>query len=233
MGRVWVIAKKMFSVSLVFNALLTIACCMSILGGYYWFDLGWKPFAPYIIDGAVFWFAIAAAVINIYPSAMVGRKLHTGRFLFHHYLYGLIVIACAVLYIFFFTSESLLTIFFVNNTSVEVNIGRFFFLGGLALLLDDLPDVSQRIEGHLNWLKDKARKVPVFMGVVQAVTGAVSLYIAAAIIWSMINVPEWITVANILVLGSILITGIVSFVFIKRRFWHTIEPNGIREAHKH
>ena len=111
-GRAWVIAKKMFSVSLVFNALLTIACCMSILGGFYWFNLGWKPFAPYLIDGNIFWFAIAAAVINIYPSAMVGRKLHTGRFLFHHYLYGLIVIACAVLYIFFFTPESLLTIFF-------------------------------------------------------------------------------------------------------------------------
>jgi hypothetical protein len=233
MGRAWVIAKKMFSVSLVFNALLTIACCMSILGGFYYFNLGWQPFAPYLINGAIFWFAIAAAVINIYPSAMVGRKLHTGRFLFHHYLYGLIVIACSILYIFFFTPESLLTIFFVNNTSVEVNIGRFFFLGGLALLLDDLPDVSERIEGHLNWLKEKARQVPRAIGILQAVTGAVSLYVAAAILWGMINVPEWVTVANILVLGSVLITGVVSFVFIKRRFWHNMEPNHPKEAHKH
>jgi hypothetical protein len=233
MGRIWTIAKKMFSVSLVFNALLTIACCMSILGGFYWFNQGWKPFEPYLIDGAVFWFAIAAAVINIYPSAMVGRKLHTGRFLFHHYLYGIFVIVCAVLYIFFFTQESLLTIFFVNNTSVEVNIGRFFFLGGLALLLDDLPDVSSRIEGHLNWLKDKARQIPRIIGIAQAVTGAVSLYIALALIWGMINVPEWLTVANILVVGSTLITGILSFVFIKRRFWHKIEPNGPKEAQKH
>ena len=101
------------------------------------------------------------------------------------------------------------------------------------MLLDDLPDVSERIEGRLNWLKDKARQVPRAIGILQAVTGAVSLYIAAAIIWSMINVPDWVTVANILVLGSILITGIVSFVFVKRRFWHTIEPNGPEEAHKH
>jgi hypothetical protein len=233
MGRAGVIAKKMFSVSLVFNALLTIACCMSILGGFYWFNLGWKPFAPYLINGNIFWFAIAAAVINIYPSAMLGRKLHTGRFLFHHYLYGIFVIALAVLYIFFFTPESLLTIFFVNNTAVEVNIGRFFFLGGLALLLDDLPDVSERIEGHLNWLKDKARQVPLFMGILQAVTGAVSLYVAVAVLWSMIYTPGWLTVANILVAGSILITGIVSFVFIKRRFWHNMEPNHPKEAHKH
>jgi hypothetical protein len=116
---------------------------------------------------------------------------------------------------------------------VEVNIGRFFFLGGLALLLDDLPDVSMRIEGHLNWLKDKARQVPLFMGVLQAITGAVSLYIAAAVIWSMIDIPEWLTVANIIVAGSILITGIVSFVFIKRRFWHNMEPNHPKESHKH
>jgi hypothetical protein len=229
MGRIWVIAKKMFSVSLVFTALLTIACCLSILGGFYWFNIGWKPFAPYLIDGGFFWFAIAAAAINIYPSAMLGRKLHTGRFLFHHYLYGMIVIACAVLYIYLFTPETLLTIFFVNNTSVEVNIGRFFFLGGLALLLDDLPDVSQRIEGHLNWLKDKARQVPRFIGIAQAVTGAVSIYIAGAILWSMLSVPDWFTVANIIVLGSMLITGIVSFIFIKRRFWHNMEPNHPRE----
>jgi hypothetical protein len=233
MGRAWVIAKKVFSISLVFNALLTIACCLSILGGFYWFNLGWKPFAPYLIDGAVFWFAIAAAAINIYPSAMLGRKLHTGRFLFHHYFYGLVVIICATLYIFFFTSQSLFTIFFVNNTSVEVNIGRFFFLGGLALLLDDLPDVSERIEGHLNWLKDKARQVPLFMGVLQAVTGAVSLYIAIAILWGMISVPEWFTAANLIVLGSTLVTGVASFVFLKRGFWHNMEPNHPKEAHKH
>jgi hypothetical protein len=229
MGRIWVITKKLFSVSLVFNALLTIACCLSILGGFYWFNLGWKPFAPYLIDGGLFWLVIAAAAINIYPSAMLGRKLHTGRFLFHHYLYGMIVIICAVLYIYLFTPESLLTIFFVNNTSVEVNIGRFFFLGGLALLLDDLPDVSQRIEGHLNWLKDKTRQVPRFMGIIQAITGAVSIYVAGAILWSMICVPDWFTAANIIVLGSTLVTGAVSFIFIKRRFWYNLEPNHPRE----
>lgn len=231
MGRIWTISKKVFSVSLVFNALLTIACAVSVLGGVYLYYPGWKPFEPYLFDGAVFWFAIAAAIINLYPSAMAGRKLHTGRFLFHHYLYGFIVIACALVYIVFFTPVSLLTIFLVFNETVEVNIGKFFLLGGFALLLDDLPDVSERIEGHLNWLKDKARKSPHLFGVAQAVTGVGSLYLAGSLLWGMINVPEWVTLANFVTCGTTIITGVLSIVFIRRRFWHNIEPNHPKEKH--
>lgn len=229
MGRIWIIAKKVFSVSLLFNALLTIACAASVLGGVYWYYAPWKPFEPYIIDGAVFWFAIAAAVLSLYPSAMLGRKLHTGRFLFHHYFYGLVVIGCAAVYVVLFTPASIFTIFIVFNESVEVNLGKFFLLGGFALLLDDLPDVSMRIEGHLNWLKDKARRIPRLMGIAQAITGAGALYLSLSLLWGIINVPQWVTLANFITCFSTLITAIVSFVFIKRRFWHKMELNHPRE----
>jgi hypothetical protein len=116
MGRAWIILKKIFSVSLVFNALLTIACIVSILGGVYWTYSGWKPFSPYLADGNLFWFAIAAAVLNLYPSASLGRSLHTGRFLFHHYLYGFIVIALTIAYVVVFVpGVTLLNIFIVDN----------------------------------------------------------------------------------------------------------------------
>ncbi|NLF87922.1 hypothetical protein GX563_03775 [Candidatus Bathyarchaeota archaeon] len=229
MGRIWIIAKKVFSVSLLFNALLTIACAASVLGGVYWYYAPWKPFEPYIIDGAVFWFAIAAAVLSLYPSAMLGRKLHTGRFLFHHYFYGLVVIGCAAVYVVLFTPASIFTIFIVFNESVEVNLGKFFLLGGFALLLDDLPDVSMRIEGHLNWLKDKARRIPRLMGIAQAITGAGALYLSLSLLWGIINVPQWVTLANFITCFSTLITAIVSFVFIKRRFWHKLELKHPRE----
>ena len=88
MGRAWILCKKMFSLALVFNALLTIACAAGIIAGFYWFFPDWQPFYPYLYSGIVFWVVIAAAAINVFPSALVGRKLHTGRFLFHHYFYG-------------------------------------------------------------------------------------------------------------------------------------------------
>jgi hypothetical protein len=224
-GRLWVIGKKIFSVSLIFNALLTVASCLSILGGVYWHYSGWKPFHPYLIDGNIFWFAIAAAVINIFPSARLGRDLHTGRFLFHHYFYGFLVLVCAAVYVMLFTPASLLTIFFTDDTSVAVNLGRFFIIGGLALLLDDLPDVSEKMDSALNWLKMKAHSIEKIVSAVQMVVGAVSLYLFVAVSLSVSQNIKWLTLANFILLGTIFITGVTSFIFVKRGAWKKPEIN--------
>ena len=224
MGRAWIICKKTFSISLVFNALLTIACCVGIIAGFFFYFPDWKPFSPYLLDGNVFWFVIAAAVINVFPSALLGRKLHTGRFLFHHYFYGILVIAFSAVYVVLFSPVPLHTLFFVNNTSAEVNVGRFFLLGGLALLLDDLPDLSKRVEAGLNWLKGKADRAKKFIVVAQAVTGAFSLYLFAAVSVGMVYEPQWVTAANILLVATTLVTGVTSFIFVKRKVWHGIAP---------
>jgi hypothetical protein len=220
MGRAWILCKKTFSLSLVFNALLTIACCVGVLAGYYWFYRGWQPFPPYLLSGHLFWVAITAAAINVFPSALVGRKLHTGRFLFHHYFYGILVLICAAVYVVLFTSESLLTIFLVNNTDVSVNVGRFFLLGGLTLLLDDLPDANKHLERGLNWLKAKALRAEKAIVAVQLATGAVSLYVCAAVFLGVLASPSELTVANVLLIGTVFVTGVTSFIFVKQRVWH-------------
>jgi len=221
MGRAWVICKKIFSVSLVFNALLTIACCIGILSGYYYYyDDMWQPFYPYIFNGNLFWLVIAAATINIFPSALIGRKLHTGRFLFHHYFYGFLVLAVAIVFVFIFSPVSLAMLFFVNNTSVEVNIGRFLILGGLTLVLDDLPDVSKRVDAGLNWLKAKVLRRQKAVVAAQLVCGVVSMYFFTALLVGLAQNPDWITLANALLIGSIFITGVTSFVFVKKQMWH-------------
>jgi hypothetical protein len=222
MGKLWVITKKIFSVSLVFNALLTIGCISGILAGFYWYYHDWHPFSPYLISGNLFWVAIAAAIINIFPSAGLGRSLHTGRFLFHHYFYGFMVLVCAVVYIVFFTPISLLTIFLVNDTSVQVNVGRFFILGGLTLVLDDLPDVHIKLDSGLNWLKGKVGQGARFVSVVQLVAGAVSLYVFASVTLSVYTTPEYVTVANLLLIGMLFITSITSFIFVRRQVWQKI-----------
>jgi hypothetical protein len=222
MRRCWVICKKIFSVSLVFNALLTIGCISGILAGFYWYYHDWHPFLPYLISGNLFWVGIAAAIINIFPSAGLGRSLHTGRFLFHHYFYGFTVLVCAVVYIVLFTPVSLLAIFLVNDTSVQVNVGRFFILGGLTLVLDDLPDVHTKLDSGLNWLKFKVGQGARFVSVVQLVAGAVSLYVSAAVTLSLFATPEYVTVANLLLIGTLFITSITSFIFLRRHVWQKI-----------
>ena len=222
MRRCWVICKKIFSVSLVFNALLTIGCISGILAGFYLYYHDWHPFLPYLINGNLFWVAITAAIINIFPSAGLGRSLHTGRFLFHHYFYGFMVLVCAVVYIVFITPISLLTIFLVNDTSVQVNVGRFFILGGLTLILDDLPDVHTKLDSGLNWLKCKVGQGARYVSVVQLVAGAVSLYVSVSVTLSVYATPEYVTVANLLLIGTLFITSIASFIFVRRHVWKKI-----------
>ncbi len=220
MGKAWIICKKIFSIALVFNALLTIACCVSILSGLYWYYPYWEPFWPYILNGNLFWLVIAAAIINIFPSALVGRKLHTGRFLFHHYFYGFLVLIAAAIFVFIFSPVAIWMLFFVNDTSVAVNAGRFLILGGLTLVLDDLPDVSKRVDRTLNWLKAKLLPKQKIIVATQLVCGAVSMYFFIGLGVGMLQNPDWVTLANGLLIGSVFITGVTSFIFVKKRMWH-------------
>jgi len=223
MSRAWILLKKTFSLSLVFNALLTVACAVSILGGFYWFYQNWQPFSPYLINGNLFWIVIAAAVLNIFPSALLGRALKTGRFLFHHYFYGFLVLFAAMIYVVTLTSASLLTIFLVDNTSVTVNIGRFFILGGFTLVLDDLPDVHKTVDSALNRLKLKAKNGGKIISLAQLLTGAVSFYVFLAVFLGMAQNPQWVTLANLILIGSIFITCVTSFLFAKRSVWQKLK----------
>jgi hypothetical protein len=219
MGQVWVLGKKFFSLSLIFNGLLSIACVTSILGGFYWFYDNWKPFSPYLVNGNLLWVVIGAAVINIFPSAKIGRSLKTGRFLFHHYFYGFLVLLCSVVYVVVFTPASLLTIFVTDTTSVAVNVGRFFILGGFTLILDDLPDVSRRVESTLNSLKVKAHGTGKIILGFQLLTGVVSLYVSTAVCLAVSQNLKWITLANLILIFTVLITAITSLVFVRRKVW--------------
>ncbi len=225
MGRAVILVKKTFSLTLVFNALLTIAYAVGILSGFYWFYSDWQPFAPFLLNGNFFWIAIAAATLNVFPSALLGRPLKTGRFLFHHYFYGFLVLLFAAVYVIFLTPASLFTIFLVDNTSIAVNIGRFFILGGWTLVLDDLPDVHRIVESKLNWMKLKAKNGGRFLSAIQLVMGALTFYVFAAVLTSIIANPQWVTTANLILLGSLLVTGITCFVFVKRQFWQQLKVN--------
>ena len=222
-GSVRVILKKTFSLALIFNALITLAVVAGILFGFYKSYPYWHPFAPYLLDGNLFWLAMAAAVINIFPSACIGRALHTGRFLFHHYVYGFLVLLSSSLFVVLFTSVSLISLFLITSSNLAVNVGRFFILGGLTLLLDDLPDVSERIESSLNWVKSKACQVRRVLHALQLLTGVASFYLLVSVSISTIQNPER-AFSNSFLIGTLIVTSITSLACVKRKAWLKITP---------
>jgi hypothetical protein len=219
-----VYGKKVFSMALIFNSLLSISCALGILSGFYSACALWKPFAPFLADGNLFWLIVAGAVINIFPAAFIGR-VHTGRLWFHHYVYGSIVFFASIVWIILFTSASLLTVFFNYTTDVSVNIGRFFLLGGLALLIDDLPDVHKLTSQSLSWMKSKAYHARKMLYFLQFFTGFIALYFSIAIGLFLIKNPESVSPANFILFGTIMITSLTSFIGVKRSIWLSLKTD--------
>ena len=215
-GTVWILLKKTFSLTLILNSLITLATIAGILYGFYFH--AWRSYSPYLIDGNLFLLAAAAALINIFPSASIGRCLHTGRLLFHHYVYGFFVLISSAIFVIVFTSVGLISLFLVNSSNIAVNAGRFFVLTGITLLLDDLPDVSKRVESALNKVKSKAYQIRKIIHAAQLVTGLVTFYVFLAIALSSIEHHSF-TVSNFLTIGTLVITSFTAFAFVKRKAW--------------
>ncbi len=212
----WVLLKKTFSLTLMLNSFITLASIAGILYGFYFH--AWRSYSPYLINGNLFLLAAAAALINIFPSASIGRCLHTGRLWFHHYVYGFFVLIVASIFVVAFTSVSLEKLFIVNSANIAVNAGRFFVLTGLTLFLDDLPDVSKHIESALNKIKFRAYQLRKTIHIAQLVSGLFTFYIFLTIALSSIQ-HQAFTVSNFLTMGTMLITSITAIAFVKRKAW--------------
>jgi hypothetical protein len=215
---VFVYLKKTFSLALILNSFITLAAITGILYGFYHAWPWWKPYTPYLINGNLFLIVAIAALINIFPSASIGRALHTGRFWFHHYVYGFFVMILSAIYVVVFTSVSLVTLFLVSTGSVAINAGRFFVLTGLTLFLDDLPDVSKRVESTLNKLKSQVYRVRKAFYALQLITGVVTLYIFLAILIFSIDHSE-ANIFNFVTMGTLIVTSLTSFACVKRKTW--------------
>ncbi len=220
-GAALAYGRKLFSIALIFNSLLCISYAIGLLAGFYLYH--WTLYPPFVLDGNLFWLVIAASIINIFPSAHVG-KVKTGRLWFHHYVYGFFVWFASAALLLLFTSVSLFSLVVANITDIGINAGRFFILGGMALVLDDLPDVSRYTAAGLNWLKVKAYQGRRLVHSVQLLMGFVSLYFATAIgLWVALN-PQGVTAANLILVGTLAISGLTAVMSVKKKIWLRIKP---------
>ena len=215
--------KKFLSLALIFNSLLTMVCAIGILSGYYASQPHWKLYQPYLIDGALFWAIIIASIINIFPVTTIGR-VNTPRLWFHHYVYGFVVLILALVFLMVFTSVPFLSLFTANITDVTINSGRFFILGGLTLVIDDFPDISKRAKFILNLVKAKVYRRRRLFQVIQGLMAFVSLYFFLCIsVWLTQN-PQGVTLANVILAGTLLVTTITAFGILTRKVWLNITP---------
>ena len=208
--------KKLLGLSLVFNSLLSIVYAIGLLRGYY--EDAWTLYPPYLVDGALFWMLIFASIINIAPSTTIGQG-KIGRLWFHHYVYGFLVLALAAIFLIALSPKSLFSLFTANTTDIIVNAGRFFVLGGLTLILDDLADISDIMRHVLCFLKLKFYRGRWIMEMVQYIMGCLSTYLFTAVVLYIAQNPQNTTPANVLLSATLLITSLVSFAAAKQKMW--------------
>lgn len=215
-NRAVVYGKKLLSLAMIFNSLLSIVYAVGLLAGYYTY--GWTLYAPYLIDGALFWPLILASIMNIFPSATLG-KVKTGRLWFHHYVYGFLVSMFAIAFLILVSPTSLISVFTANTTNISVNVGRFFVLGGLTLILDDLLDVPCGLKRALYFLKSKAYQGRKIMHLIQYTMSCISIYLFMAVVFHIAHNPQSATVANLILSATLLATSLISFGIAKAKMW--------------
>ena len=215
-NRATIYGRKTLSLALIFNSLLSIVYAIGLLRGYH--VEGWTLYPPYLIDGAFFWVLTITSVLIIFPAAKLGQ-VKMGRLWFHHYIYGFFVSALSTASLMMFTTIPFVSVFTTNTTNTAVNIGRFFFLGGLTLVLDDLADVSKRLRRALCFLKLQVYQGRRIMQFVQYSMSFLSLYLLLAISIYMTQTPQEVTPANLILAGPVLVTCLTSFAIAKRKTW--------------
>lgn len=218
-SAVKIIAKKIFSLTLTFNMLLSLIYAFEIIAGV------WKLNSPYIPNDLFFLAMIPTSIINIFPVSTIGRG-KSGRLWFHHYVYGFIVAAFSATLLMISAPVSPITIFTFTGyvPEVSINIGRFFILGGLTLVVDDLPDLSKKLSTVLSSAKSKIYQRRRIMHKIQFLMSFVSLYFFLAVIIFVIQKPEEANLANLFLICTSLVTSLTSFSIVRRKIWLNIKP---------
>lgn len=226
------VSKKILGLTLIFNSLLCLISVGNVLTGYYAAMPWWRPYSPYLTDGSLFWIAILTALLNIVPARMIGR-VRIRRLLFHHYIYGFLVMAfCSVFVFLFFMptsliaySSSLLNAEQIGLLDLIFYMDLFFFYGGLTLFLDDFADVSSRVRCALDWLGEKVYRSGRAIQLIHFCSSLITVYISISIfLWfieryrSIMQWPMWF-LAHIVFIVSLLINGLWGLDVTRKKRW--------------
>lgn len=220
------LGKKTAGLALIFNSLLSIVSSLRILQGFYAAMPWWKPFYPFLLDGTFFWAVIPASILNLIPAKIIGN-VRLKRVIFHHYVYGFFVLSITIASTWLFT---LISIFHLLTEAPKSSLAcllpyiqAFFIYGGIALVLDDICDVSPKIELLLKELASLTKRFRIPLHLFHALCSLISIYVSLSIgAWFYINLSSagWSSLeasSYIVLTGSILVTGLLGLSVSLRR----------------
>jgi hypothetical protein len=162
------------------------------------------------------------SIMNFFPTANLGH-VKVRRLRFHHFVYGLAILAASVVLI-MFMSVPIMNLFKLYVRDVEFNVGRLFILVGLTLIIDDFADVSHMTTKALRVAKSKIYENRRMIHAVQCLLFCITLYISICItIWLTQN-PRAANVPNLAIDGTLLVTSLTAFGSVGKKIWLRITP---------
>jgi hypothetical protein len=214
-GYVRAYGKKALSWVLTFNCLLTILVAVGLLSVFY--AAHWKLYQPYLLNANLLWAAILTPIMNLFPTANLGR-VKVRRLRFHHFVYGLAILTASVMLIMFMPIP-LMNLFKLYVRDVGFNVGRVFILVGLTLIIDDFGDVSNITMKALRFMKSKVYQNRRIIHVLQCLLFCITLYIFLCVtIWLTQN-PKGINLPNLVIDGTTLVSSLTAFGSVDKKIW--------------
>jgi hypothetical protein len=214
-GYVRAYGKKALSWVLTFNCLLTILVAVGLLSVFY--AAHWKLYQPYLLNANLLWAAILTSIMNFFPTANLGR-VKVRRLRFHHFVYGLAILAASVVLIMFMPIP-LMNLFKLYVRDVGFNVGRVFILVGLTLIIDDFGDVSNITMKALRFMKSKVYQNRRMIHVLQCFLFCITFYIFLCVtIWLTQN-PKGINLPNLVIDGTTLVSSLTAFGSVDKKIW--------------
>ncbi len=184
------ICRKLLSLTLIFNSVITIISTASILLSSYIGICDWSSFAPYLLDRSLLLFPFLASAMNLLPAKMLG-KVNIKRILFHHYVYGLLVSSMPLFLTMTFAPAYTL-ILLIPWLGLRMGIfeifpayaGSFFVYGGLTLIIDDFHDISASMSRSLNKIRSFLQRFGKILRAAHLFSSLVSMYtMVCGVLW--------------------------------------------------
>ncbi|RLI33890.1 hypothetical protein DRO56_00625 [Candidatus Bathyarchaeota archaeon] len=204
--------KKILSLAVSFNSLMAAASAGRNLLDFYLCGGGWRPYSPYLLDGNLLWAAVLSSLVNIRSSVKIG-KVRIKRILFHHYVWGFIVLIISSLLLLWHYSLSPLQLFTEVYFTGDYRIFVFAFLimGGITLILDDLQDIRP-LNGLLTRLSINPKNHVRALRVAKYLFHTLSIYISLSILLWLLDHPWRLDPSWVVYIGSLFINGLLGFV---------------------
>ncbi|MBS7648635.1 hypothetical protein KEJ17_03190 [Candidatus Bathyarchaeota archaeon] len=220
------LGKKILSLTLIFSSIASLVSSLSVTYGVLSGYVSSALYKPYLIDTSLLFFAALTGILNIAPARIMG-KVNVKRVLFHHYVYGFLSILT------YFISAALSPILYLfsslnpylYDTQVNQVLMVLLLYWGITLVIDDISDISPRIERLLGSIGNRIRKISKMILWVHLVSSIISTYATISVfLWYFnsgfpVNGSLLTDFAHVLFIASLSLTTIYGLKMVWGRVW--------------